>query len=469
MLTYVLSADGSPLMPTYNIKKVRQMLQDGRAVIAGHKPGFTIRLTYELSKQDALHTQDIELCEDTGDHHIGLSVKSKGHEYTHAQYDLLTDEKQRHDDCRKYRRTRRNRKRYCKARFDNRRKDSGWFAPSIENKVQRHADILAMYAKVLPITSATLETARFDTQALEAVQSGRPLPESKDYQHGPRYGTATLREAVFTRDRYTCQICGRSVKDGAILRVHHALFWKGDHTDRLSGLMCVCDQCHTPKNHQPGGKLWGVTPMVKSMAGAAFMNAMRWHILDVCKKRFPNITFHVTNGAATKCDRHARRIIKTHANDAYCMGQFRPRHKAYEVTYQKRRRNNRVLSKFYDAKYIDTRDGKKHPGKDLGCNRTDRSVPRNNDNNLRMYHGQKVSKGHCNIRRNHYPLQAGDVVMYQGIRRTVKGLHGNGTNVEFVPDGVIQQSAKSDRVTIIRYASGWRLLSRLKPGVPAAL
>ena len=29
MLTYVLSADGSPLMPTYNIKKVRQMLKKG--------------------------------------------------------------------------------------------------------------------------------------------------------------------------------------------------------------------------------------------------------------------------------------------------------------------------------------------------------------------------------------------------------------------------------------------------------
>ena len=35
MLTYVLAADGSPLMPTYNIKKVRQMLKSGRAVIAG--------------------------------------------------------------------------------------------------------------------------------------------------------------------------------------------------------------------------------------------------------------------------------------------------------------------------------------------------------------------------------------------------------------------------------------------------
>ena len=51
MLTYVLAADGSPLMPTYNIKKVRHMLKDGRAVIAGHKPGFTIQLTYALPDQ----------------------------------------------------------------------------------------------------------------------------------------------------------------------------------------------------------------------------------------------------------------------------------------------------------------------------------------------------------------------------------------------------------------------------------
>lgn len=367
-----------------------------------------------------------------------------------------------------YRRARRNRLRHRKARFDNRRRGDGWSAPSVENKTQRHADIIAMYAEVLHITYATLTTARFDTQALESLQAGRPLPQGADYQHGPRYGIETLREAVFTRDRYTCQICGKSVKDKAILRVHHALFWKGDHTDRLSGLMCVCSKCHTPKNHQSSGKLWGITPKVRSMAGAAFMNTVRWHILDVCKERFPDIMFHVTNGAAVKCARHARRILKSHANDAYCMGQFRPQHKAHEAVYQKHRRNNRVLSKYYDARYIDIRDGEKHSGKELGCNRTDRSVPRDNDNNLRIYRGQKISKGHCNIRRRHYPLQAGDVIMYKDIRRTVKGLHGNGTNVEFVPDGVSPRSAKSDSVTVIRYASGWRLLSRLKPGVPAA-
>lgn len=430
MLTYVLSADGSPLMPTYNIRKVRRMLKDGRAVIAGHKPGFTIRLTYDLSEQDAPHIQEIELCEDTGDHHVGVSVKSAAHEYFHGQFDLLTDEKQRHDDCRTYRRTRRNHKRYRKPRFDNRHRDKGWFAPSIENKVQCHADIFEMFAKILPIKSATLETARFDTQLLEAQQAGSKLPKDEDYQHGPKFKLINQREAVFTRDSYKCQICGRTIKDGAILRMHHALYWKGDHTDRLSGLMTVCDKCHTPKNHQKGGKLWGTTPKVKSMAGAAFMNTIRWHIIEIFRSRFPDVEIHTTNGAATKASRRLQRMAKTHANDAYCMGRFRPGHKAKEMHFKKHRRNNRVLSKFYDAKYIDTQTGKKASGKELGCNRTNRSVPRDNPNSLRKYHGRKVSKGSIRTRKQHYKYQSGDTVLVNGRKEVISGIQNCGAVVK---------------------------------------
>ena len=440
MLTYVLSADGSPLMPTYNIKKVRRMLKDGRAVITGHKPEFMIQLTYVLPEQGAPHTQETEFCEDTGDHHIGVSVKSAKHEYFHGQFDLLTDEKQRHDDCRTYRRTRRNHKRYRKPRFDNRRRKAGWFAPSVENKAQRHADIFAMFAKVLPVKSATLETARFDTQLLEAQQTGSKLPQGKDYQHGPRFKLINLREAVFTRDGYRCQICGKSVSDGAILRVHHALYWKGDHTDRLSGLITVCDKCHTPKNHQKDGRLWGVTPEVKSMAGAAFMNAIRWHIAEIFRSGFPDVEIHTTNGAATKASRRMQRMAKTHANDAYCMGEFRPRHKAKEMHYKKHRRNNRVLSKFYDAKYIDTRTGKKASGKELGSNRTNRSVPRDNPNNLRKYHGKKVSKGSVRTRKQHYRYQSGDTVLVNGRKEVISGIQNCGTVVklrQMRPDGGI--------------------------------
>ena len=130
MTTFVISKDGERLMPTTNIRKIRKLLRSGRAVIASHHP-FTVQLMYETTNG----TQPVELSVDTGYENIGISVKSEKREYASAEYKLLTNEKQRHDDQRReHRRPRRNRKRYRKARFGNRRKPEGWLAPSVKNK-----------------------------------------------------------------------------------------------------------------------------------------------------------------------------------------------------------------------------------------------------------------------------------------------------------------------------------------------
>jgi hypothetical protein len=68
--------------------------------------------------------------------------------------------------------------------------------------------------------------------------------------------------------------------------------------------------------------------------------------------------------------RELGQLAKTHANDAYAMGEFHPKHRHQEEHFKKRRRNNRVLSKFYDAKYLDVRDHTIKKGDQLGCNRT---------------------------------------------------------------------------------------------------
>ena len=114
MVTFTVDKYGRPGMPTYNIKKIRKLLKSGKAQIICHHP-FTVKLLYA----EKLDTQPVEICLDTGDKHIGVSVKSEKHEFVHAQYDPLPDEKERHDDRRRYRRTRRNRLRYRKPRFDN--------------------------------------------------------------------------------------------------------------------------------------------------------------------------------------------------------------------------------------------------------------------------------------------------------------------------------------------------------------
>ena len=302
-----------------------------------------------------------------GYNYIGISVKSESHEYVSAQYDTLQDEKACHDSCRKLRRSRRNRLRYRKPRFDNRKRSEGWLAPSLEHKKQLNIRLIERYVSVIPITRATVEVGSFDTMLLQAIQKGKSKPEGVNYQKGPRYNLATLREAVFYRDNYTCQVCGRKIADGAILHMHHMFYWKGRHGYQLDELVTACEKCHTPANHQKGGKLFGFgeNKEFANLSGAAFMNAVRWQIVNALYATYGKEFVTITYGAMTKEKRIALRLEKSHNNDAYAMGNCHPAHRCEFRHYQKRRRNNRVLEKFYDATYIDARTGNKAKGLSL--------------------------------------------------------------------------------------------------------
>ena len=435
---FVISMEGERLMPTFNRPKVRRMLQKGKAVIFSYRP-FTIQLTYKTTN----HTQDIEFCSDAGAVHEGISIKSEKHEYVHLQADMLPDEKQRHDDRRKYRRGRRNRKRYRKPRFNNRTasKKKGWLAPSVRHRVENQVNLYRRFLDVCPVTQSHVEVASFDTQALEAIETGKPLPSGADYQTGPRYGFDTLREAVFARDKYTCALCGKNPFDGngAIMVIHHALYWKGDHTDRMSSLMTLCTGCHTAASHAESGPLWGMEPdnASSNMAGSAFMNIVRWAIIDRMRE-VSQVPVKHTYGAITKRERLDRNIEKSHANDAYCIGKFRPKHRTQEARIRKRRRNDRILEKFYDATYTDLRDGSVKTGKELSCGRTKRKEPRHGDKDLRPYRKDKLSKGYRSIRKKRYDIRPGDQVLYNRQVYTVNGTQNNGKTLQLITARTVQ-------------------------------
>lgn len=452
MYAFVIAKDGSRLMPT-NIRKARRLLEKGKAVIYRHHP-FTIQLTRESGH----YTQPVEFCEDSGSEHIGVSVKSETHEYVHAQYDNLRDEKQRHQDQRMHRRTRRNRLRYRKPRFDNRRRDSEWLACSVKHKKDNHIRIFDMYAEVCPIIRAIFEVGQFDPAGIQALEETGEVLQGTDYQRGKRYQLANLREAVFTRDHYTCQVCGRSVTDGVILHAHHIVYRSNGGTDRINNLLTVCHKCHTSKNHQPGGRLYGLKPKTGTYRDATFMNIVRWYIVNDVKERYPDVEVKHTYGSYTKASRRdLGQLTKTHANDAYAMGKYHPKHRCRETRYAKRRRNNRILTKFYDAKYTDIRDDVKKKGSEIGCNRTKRSIPRNNPNNERMYRGHKVSKGRVSVRKQRYSIQPGDTLKYRGAITHAKGVHCNGTRV-MLETGI---SVKILDTAVIKRIGGWQFLSTL--------
>lgn len=307
------------------------------------------------------------------------------------------------------------------------------------------------------------------------MEKGEAAPQGIDYQMGERYQIATRRAAVFTRDRYACVFCGRSIKDHAILHVHHIGFWKQDRSNRLDNLATCCEQCHTSENHRPGGILYGVEPKLESLASATYMNVVRFELLQRLKEAAPDVEFHISYGAKTSVIRKQRSISKSHTNDAYCLGQYFPKLRAEEIGFQKIRRNDRILQKFYDAEYLDSRDGTTKKGKELTNGRISRNHMKDHKN-LHQYRGKKLSKGRVTIRRGRSSLKPGSLVRFDGEVLTVHGTHRSrrknkaghikvSVNVEFErPSKTGRKSAALSKCQIISqsYNTGWKKIQLRK-------
>lgn len=272
-MVYVISKDGQPLMPTENHAKVRVFLKTGRAKAVQRTP-FTIQLTYKTT----CCTQEITLGVDAGSKTIGISATTEDKELYAAEITLRTDVTKLMDTRRAFRRARRNRTtRYRKPRFNNRvhSKNKGWLAPTVEQKINTHIQVIKKIYKILPISRIVAETASFDTQLLKAQLSGAPLPKGTDYQQGELLNW-NLREYIFHRDNYTCQWC-KGKSGSKVLHTHHWNYWRGDHTDKPSSMITLCDKCNDSKNHKPEAKtLWGWEPKITTnFKDAAFMGIMR--------------------------------------------------------------------------------------------------------------------------------------------------------------------------------------------------
>jgi len=129
-MVYVLNINGKPLMPTNNAK-ARILLKKSKAKVKTLKP-FTIQLTYETNN----YTQDITLGIDSGYLNIGFSATTEQKELISGEVKLLQGMSNRITEKVQYRRIRRQRLRYRKARWQNRKINDGWLAPSIQHKLE---------------------------------------------------------------------------------------------------------------------------------------------------------------------------------------------------------------------------------------------------------------------------------------------------------------------------------------------
>ena len=183
-MVYVISSSGQPLMPTENHAKVRILLKTKKAKVIKRCP-FTIQLAYDSTT----YTQDITLGVDSGSKHIGLSATAKNKVLFESDVELRNDIVDLLSTRRQNRRARRNRKtRYRKPRFNNRKRKDGWLAPSVQTKIDTHLTVIRKVHEILPISKIIVEVASFDIQKIQAVQTGKSVPEGTDYQKGDQLG-----------------------------------------------------------------------------------------------------------------------------------------------------------------------------------------------------------------------------------------------------------------------------------------
>lgn len=329
-MVYVLNKQGKPIMPCKEAK-ARKLLKQNKAKIVKHEP-FTVQLLFDCENQ----TQEVNLGIDAGSKHIGVSATTEKQVLYEADVELRNDIVDKLSSRREARKTRRNRLRYRPARFNDRVKSKrkGWLAPSIEQKINAHIQVIKHLYEILPITKLIVETAQFDIQKIN-----NPEISGEEYQQGEQLGFWNVREYVLFRDNHECQCCHGKSKDN-ILNVHH-IESRRTGGNAPGNLITLCETCHKAYHK---GEIKLNLKRGKNYRDAAFMGIMRKTLLNRLCAIYPNVC--ETYGYITKNVRIENSLPKEHYIDARCISGNPKANPLDYYIYQKCvRRQNRQIHK----------------------------------------------------------------------------------------------------------------------------
>lgn len=316
---FVLSSTKKPLMPT-RPARARKLLTAGRAAVYRLHP-FTII----LKDRDDGDTQPVEVKVDPGSKTTGIALVGHfeqqgavvlfGANLNHRGQAIKNNLESR----RSLRLGRRGRKtRYRQARFLNRARKVGWLPPSIESRVVNTESVINRLVARCPITSASVEIVKFDTQAMV-----NPEISGTEYKRGELAGYE-VREYLLEKWNRTCAYCGE--KD-APLQIEHIHPKATGGSNRVSNLTLACQPCNQKKGSQPvevflknkPELLKKIQAQAKSpLKDAAAVNASRWALKNRIEKRWP---VSCGTGGRTKFNRSKQGYAKDHWIDAACVGE----------------------------------------------------------------------------------------------------------------------------------------------------
>lgn len=324
-VVYVVNQNGHPLMPC-KPSKARKVLRDGRAKVTCRSP-FTLQLLWDCEE----HVQEVIVGIDKGSHVTGLSCIGKAEILLSGEIHHRLDVKEKMENRRAHRRSRRHRKWYRPKRFNNRSssKRRGRLPPSIKTNVEEVIRVIKRLP--LPVSSIVIEDVQVDIARLN-----NPTLKGSQYQDPTRLDE-NLRIACLMRDGYTCQHCS---KRDVRLEAHHIVFQEHGGKDTLENLLTLCDQCH---HHLHQGKITlkitGVHGHLdqiaqRSMQGKSYLYATLGK----------QTAFSTIFGYQTATLRKARGLPKEHDADALCIATYRsgeviPSHRErfYSISFRPRR------------------------------------------------------------------------------------------------------------------------------------
>jgi len=234
MSVFVVDTNKVPLALCHEAK-ARKLLDAGKAAIFRMRP-FTIILKRAV---ESPQVPDLRIKLDPGSRTTGIAVidEACGKVVFAAELEHRGQAiKKSLDDRRGVRRRRRNRKtRYRKARWQNRRRASGWLPPSLQSRIANVLIWVARLSRLCQITAISLELVRFDMQLLE-----HPEISGVEYQQGTLAGYET-REYLLQKWERKCTYCG---KENIPLQIEHIVSRAKGGSNRVSNLCLACEECN---------------------------------------------------------------------------------------------------------------------------------------------------------------------------------------------------------------------------------
>ena len=393
MKVYVHDARGRPLDPT-TPARARLLLKRGQAEVVARTP-FTIRM---VDREDG-YTTEVMLGVDSGYSKVGFSAVTQKEELLAGVMILRNDMSKNLEQRKRYRRNRRSRNtRYRAPRFDNRKREEGWLAPSLQHKKGAHIQLVETIKSLVPVIHTELEVATFDTHQLQ-----NPEISGIEYQQGTLQGYQ-VREYLLEKWGRKCAYCG---KTGVPLQVEHIFPKSRGGSDRVSNLTISCGCCNLQKGDRTAAEFGHADihrRAKESLKSAAFMNQVRWQLVN-------ELECSHTYGYLTKKRQIEAGLAKSHLNDAFIIAGGRRQTKCTPFIVTQPRRNNRSL--------------------------------------------QLNRKGYGrSIRKQRYALQPHDLVWYEGQLCKVKGTFNQGRWVRLKTHTGTTINTNVKKVKLVKYGTG---------------